>query len=239
MKHAYRLLLLLTVVAALEGCRSSRHATREKAEDTTATVVTGQAATTSGTEGAAEQGEQTASALGITAKMKVRLEAGGKGVNCGGSCRLLRDDVVQVELTYSVLFVTLNVGTLELTKDHILLLDKMNNRYCQATYDEIPELKAAGVDFFYLQDIFWGEAEGKKNAYVDWKYGNWTQVGGSRFPQEMTLTMNAKNATSLRAAFEFSKVQQSTDWKSRTKIPSDYEQVSLSAVTNAIMKVVK
>ncbi len=226
MKHSYRILLLLTLVVALEGCRSSRHATKEKVEEVAGTMVTGQAG-------------NVADAQGVTAKLKLRLDVGGKGVNCGGSCRLLRNDVVQVDITYSVLFVTINVGTLELTKDYILLLDKMNNRYCRATYNEIPELKAAGIDFDYLQGIFWGETEGKKNAYVDWTYGNWTQLGNSKFPQEMTLTMNGKNASTLKATFEFSKLQESTDWKSRTQIPSDYEQVSLSSVTNAIMKVVK
>ncbi len=226
MKHGYRILLLLTLVVALEGCRSSRHAAKEKVEEVAGTVVT-------------EQTENVASAQGVTAKLKLRLDTGGKGVNCGGSCRLLRDDVVQVDITYSVLFVTLNVGTLELTKDYILLLDKMNNRYCRATYDEIPEMKAAGVDFDYLQGIFWGEAEGKKNAYVEWTYGKWTQLSSGKFPQEMTLTLNAKNASALKATFEFSKIQESTDWKSRTQIPSDYEQVSLSSVTNAITKVVK
>ncbi len=226
MRHYYKLLLLLLMVVVLDGCRSSRHATKEKEAEVAGTTVSGQSGQISG-------------AQGVTAKMKLRLEAGGKGVNCGGSCCLVHDDVVQVEITYSVLFVTLNVGTLELTKDDILLLDKMNKRYCRATYDDIPELKAAGVDFYYLQSIFWGEAEGKGNAYVDWTYGNWMQLGSGRFPQEMVLTMKGKNASTFRAAFEFSKVQETTGNGKRTQIPSDYEQVSLSSVMSAIMKVVK
>ncbi len=224
MKHYYKLLLLLTFVVALEGCRSSRHATKEKEENVSGTVVSG-------------LGEKITNVPGITSKLKLRLEAAGKGINCGGSCRLLRDDVVQIDITYSVFIVTVNVGTLELTKDYILLLDKMNKRYCRATYNEIPQLKAAGVDFNYLQNIFWGKAENKNNAYVNWAYVNWMQLSDGKLPQEMELTLKGDNASSFKATFELNKVQESTNWSNRTEIPSDYEQVSLSTVMNAIMKV--
>ncbi len=224
MRHYVRLLLVCALTATLAGCHSSRHAQRG---DTT--IVEGETATAHGSE-----------ARGVSAKLKLTLEANGKSISCGGTYRLLRDDVVQISLTYSVFIVSVNVGTLELTRDNLLLIDRMGKRYCRMAYADIPELKAAGVDFDYLQRIFWGDAEGETNSYVDFTYGDWTQLGdGGRLPQKATVRLKGDKAQDYQIVLELSKVQEDTSWETRTDIPSGYEEVSLGTVMNAITKVAK
>ncbi|MCD8302349.1 MAG: DUF4292 domain-containing protein [Prevotellaceae bacterium] len=227
MRH-YHFLLLAALAAGitLAGCRSSRHAT---SSDTGGIAGT----TTGGGEGTRNTNVQA-----ISAKMKLTLEAGGSSINCGGTYRLLRDDVVQINLTYSVFILSMNVGTLELTRDSVLLLDKVNKRYFKSAYSDVPLLRDSGVDFNYLQRFFWGEEAGT-NPYVDWSCGDWLSLSDGQFPQQAVITLKGKDASKYKATFNLSKVQETADWNSRTEIPSDYEEVTLQVVTKAIMSVTK
>ncbi len=222
--------MAFALAAVLAGCHSSRH------------VATG------GSSGSAivevekpQTGEEqrNTNVQAVSAKLKLKLEAGDKSISCGGTYRMLHDDVVQISLTYPILFVSMDVGKLELTRDSILLINKMGKQYCRASYDDIPALKKAGVDFFYLQRVFWGDAEGETNSFVDFSYADWTQLGDGRFPQEIAMTLKGDKASGYKMVFELSKVQDNPDWEMRLEIPSGYEEVSLDTVMSAITKLVK
>ncbi len=219
MKNARLLPLALTLTLALASCHTSRNA--EQAG--TGNITT---PTTSIAPGQA-----------LNAKLKLRLEASGKSVTCGGTYRLLRDSVVQLNLTYSAFILTVNVGTLELTPDSILILDRFDKRYCHMAYSDIPPLRQAGVGFKELQDVFWGTATQSPDPHVSWTYADWAQTPAGTLPQEIRLSLTADN--DYTATFTLSKPLADNDWGTRTAIPSDCQQVTPQAVLDAVMSIAK
>ena len=128
----------LLCVLLVTGCRSHRHAERTQQVDTStgATQRTsddvylpqGGKSDKSNKSDKSDKSEksdkknkkeqsQATNAKAVSAKMSLTLAAGSKQITCGGTYRLLRDDVIQFNLTYGVLFVSMNVGTLEITRD--------------------------------------------------------------------------------------------------------------------------
>lgn len=93
-------------------------------------------------------------ATAITSKMSLNLSDGKKNTSIGGNFRVKRDDVIQLSLVFLGIK---EVGRLELTRDSILVVDRMNHRFCKVGYSEIPGLSAAGVNFNTFQSLFWGE----------------------------------------------------------------------------------
>ncbi len=250
-----RLFIALLALAALAGCRSTKNA-QQSGNDVTQVVaptVSTQNSTTSTKGKTTTQTKSSSSATkkssstqkrstnvnAVSSKMNLKLEGGGKKVTCSGTYRLKRDDVIQINLVYTVLIVPLNVGTLELTRDSILLVDRMNKRYCRAAYSDVPELKKAGVDFDYMQRVFWGDDEKLKNEFVDCVYSDWTKLGSGKFPCGLAFTLKKAGSSGYKATFNLTKVQETSDWEPRTEIPSRYKAVPLKTVLNAIMSVAK
>ena len=232
----YRLLLIAVLaLCVMAGCRSSRRATKEnvtlppsEVEQPKTPVVEKQKKET-----------RSSNVSALSAKMNLKLQAGNKHVTCGGTYRLKRDEVIQINLVYTVFVLPINVGTLELTPDSILVLDRINKRYCRAAYSQVPELKKAGVDFRYLQRVFWGDDEKVKNDFVSCVYDDWTKLSDGRFPQRIDFGLKASGTAKYKATFELSKIQETGKWESRVDVPSKYQAVSLKTVMNAIMSVAK
>ncbi len=65
-----------------------------------------------------------------------------------------RNDVIQMSLTFMGL---MEVARLEFTRDYVLFIDRMHQRYARVSYAQIDFLKAADLDFYTLQAIFWNE----------------------------------------------------------------------------------
>ena len=115
----------LASLLLLAGCRSSKHVARTTDADTSATQL---------------HIPQKTTADAVTAKLSLTLKAGSKKISLGGNYRLKRNEVVQMNLNYQVLFVSINIGTLELTPDYVMVIDRYHKRYCKATYAELPSL---------------------------------------------------------------------------------------------------
>ena len=248
MRQRHILLLSLLCLTLLSGCRSSRHAASTGTTDITtgaatpATTVTPSLPTTptvpsSSTSSTTARSKSATGLDAITAKMNLTLESGKKNISVGGTYRLKRNEVIQLNLTYNII-ISINVGTLELTPDYILLIDRLNKRYCQVAYSEVPSLAQAGIDFEYLQSIFWGEAEASPNRAISWEYDKWTGVGQGQFPQSIQFTLRPSTAT-YKARFALSDIQSSNNWETRTEVSSRYTPVSLDAVLNALMSIAK
>ncbi len=96
----------------------------------------------------------TQSASAVTAKMKAHVTSGTQGITLGGTLRMKRNDVIQMSLTFMGL---MEVARLEFTRDYVLFIDRMHQRYARVSYAQIDFLKAADLDFYTLQAIFWNE----------------------------------------------------------------------------------
>ncbi len=97
--------------------------------------------------------EQMQNAPALTAKMKVSLDALGKDLSLNGSLRMKRNEVVQLSLS----MLGFELGKMEFTPEDVLILDRINKQYVRCRYDEVAFLKAAELDFYALQSLFWDE----------------------------------------------------------------------------------
>lgn len=212
-------LILWAVVCLLVfgGCRSSRHAQRAEVVAGTTFVKT--------------------NAQAVTGKLNLALEAGSKKINLGGTYRLKRDEVVQINLTYTM-FLTINVGTMELTPEYMMVVDRMGKRYCRVSYDEVPTLAKAGITFDYLQRVFWGEETKSPTPDFTWTYANWTELANGQFPGQIQLALRSKG-TSYRATFNLSNLRESADWETHTEVGARYTAVPFDSILKALMSVAK
>ena len=248
------LLFFVVALALLSACRSSRHAQRTMDVNSGATQQVWPTPSEPGRQTTLDEGgskkkkdknkknrkEETTvvartTAQGVTAKLNLSLSAGSKKINLGGTYRLKRDEVIQINLTYTMLF-TINVGTMELTPDYMLVVDRMNKRYCRVRYSEVPTLAQAGITFAYLQRVFWGEEPKSPTADLTWSYANWTDLAGGQFPGQIQFTTRAKSDT-YRATFNLSNLSESTDWETHTEVGSRYQAVSYESILKALMSV--
>lgn len=250
------MIMVVSVALLTVSCRSSRHASRESDAVTGASAVDTPEIGTADTElpeadrkghsgnktskkdkkGRTENVKKRKTDVEtLTAKLNLTLQSGSKNVRLGGNYRLKYNDVVQINLVFTLL-VSVNVGTMELTRDYILILDRMNKRYCKAAYSDIPALSEAGIDFDSLQAIFWGDAPEPKTQALTWTYDNWQPLGSGTFPGRIAFTTGA---SAHQAVFSFSKLQATDGWPTRTEIPASYAPVSYDSVMSALMSVVK
>ena len=141
-RHIQHILFLLAGRLLLASCHSAKQA--------------GSGQTATANESAYKQrvisNSQTAGA--ITAKIKAHASMGTQGVTLGGSLRMKRNDVIQLSLTFMGL---MEVGRLEFTRDNVLFIDRIHQRYARVSYSQIDFLSAADLDFYALQAIFWNE----------------------------------------------------------------------------------
>lgn len=90
----------------------------------------------------------------ITSKIKFKIDLGDKDISLGGKLYMKRDDVIRIQLTALGLF---EAGRLELTKDYVLVVDRMNKQYIKVDYSNADFLRQSGLNFYSLQALFWNE----------------------------------------------------------------------------------
>lgn len=184
----------------------------------------------------AEQEQGIAAKLNFTA-----LQQGVKKASAGGYLRMKRDEIIQARLVALIV----EVGRLEMTPEYILVQDRMNRQYVKARWEEIPQLKEAGADFYTLQQLFWGEypMHGKevtlkldKNTSLKLEYANWGKAGRQRFPGQMTLTIQS-GKKNYGGIFKYSNIQANSKLEvGPTTISSSYTQVELDYILKQITK---
>ncbi len=161
----------------------------------------------------------------VTAKANIRIGTDkGKGVSVGGTLKMKRDDVIILNATY--LF-GLQIGTMELTRDSVLVVSRYTRQYIRMTYPELSALIGRDVTFEDIQDIFWGEAEEFRVKSVEWKYGSFAKMEDERrLPEQLDMTF-ANGATSLEMSLALSRHKYETGWSTRSSFNiANYEQLS-------------
>ena len=97
---------------------------------------------------------QRQKATGLRSKISMCLAADGREVTVGGSLKMKRDEIIQLQLTALGL---LEVGRLELTPDYLFVQDKINKRYARIRWEELPGIQGSGIGFSTFQSLFWNE----------------------------------------------------------------------------------
>lgn len=161
----------------------------------------------------------------VTAKANIRIRTDkGKGMSVGGTLRMKRDDVILLNITY--LF-GLQIGTMELTKENILVVSRYTRQYIRMTYPELSALVGRNITFKDMQDVFWGEAEEFNVRALEWKYGGFTKMEDDRrLPEQLDVTFASGN-TSLGMSLSLSRYKYDDGWNTRTSFnTANYELLS-------------
>lgn len=163
---------------------------------------------------------------------RISMSLTGNDLSCSGRLRMLRDDVVQLNLV----FMGMNIGTLEFTPDTVLLVDRVNHQYVEARYEQIRALSDRGIDFSVLQGLFWGESmNGRDDGQITWKYGAYGKVNRHKIPSSHIVRFKTPT---LETGFDMtlSDIDGQRKWARRTTIDtSKYSQRDPNTLFNALL----
>ena len=90
----------------------------------------------------------------ITSKVKFSVEVGAQKLTLTGNLKMKRDDVIRLQL---MAFGFVEAGRIELTKDYVLIMDRINKQYLKAPYVQVDFLRNNGLNFNAMQALFWNE----------------------------------------------------------------------------------
>jgi hypothetical protein len=90
----------------------------------------------------------------VTSKVKFSVEVGAQKLTLTGNLKMKRDDVIRLQL---MAFGFVEAGRIEMTKDYVLIMDRINKQYLKAPWMQIDFLRNSGLNFNSLQALFWNE----------------------------------------------------------------------------------
>lgn len=215
------LLLLLIISALLTGCRSSRRAAEQTADQAGQT--------------AKQQTKELTPLQYVTGKLDFTARKNGtNSLSVGGSIKMGRNEIIQLSLVYFIM----EVGRLEITPEYILVLDKYNSRYIRKAWADLPQTEGLGYEA--IQQFFWGEypMQGRQNLTIplsasislQLSYLEWTEVEKRKFPKKMQLTI-LSGRQAYAGIFEYSNLKAPAKLGNiQTKVGSSYREVEISEI---------
>lgn len=162
------IILLVPALLMLASCHSSKKATKDKDDKTkpTTTVTTPTRTTSTNKQDADINKTKIAVGTNFTSKVKVTITQEGKEITTNGNLRMRYGDVIQLTLVDPLVGIA-EIGRIELSPNKILIIDRVNKRYVDTTYDEFSAFKSRNIDFNTIQDFFWQESKkGDQFAYT-------------------------------------------------------------------------
>ena len=91
----------------------------------------------------------------IVGNASITLQFGDKDITLPGALRMRKDEVIRLQLFIPLLGT--EIGRLEFTPRHVLVVDRMNKRYIEGNYNQLDFLRDNGITFYSLQALFWNE----------------------------------------------------------------------------------
>ena len=165
-------LFTFLLLLMLASCHSSKKATKEKNDKTKPTTTITTPGSTTTTKKSPDKQDPDLNKMKIavgtnfTSKVKVTITQEGKEITTNGNLRMRYGDVIQLTLVDPLVGIA-EIGRLELSPDKVLIIDRVNKRYVDTTYEEFSALKSRNIDYNTIQEFFWQEAKkGDKFAYT-------------------------------------------------------------------------
>jgi hypothetical protein len=90
----------------------------------------------------------------MTSKVKFSVEVGPQKLTLTGNLKMKRDDVIRLQL---MAFGFVEAGRIEMTKDYVLIMDRINKQYLKAPWMSVDFLRNSGLNFNTIQALFWNE----------------------------------------------------------------------------------
>lgn len=94
-------------------------------------------------------------AKNIVGNMSFNIKAGSKDITVPGALRMRKDEVIRIQLFVPIL--GSEVGRVEFTPTHVLIIDRIHKEYIKADYTQLDFLKKNGLNFYSLQSLFWNQ----------------------------------------------------------------------------------
>ena len=209
----YYILAAACAIFFMASCSSTRRVAKEIAEDSVGSVW--------------KSGE----CLVASANIGIA-DAGGKDITVGGTLRMKRDDVIQLNATY---ILGIQVGAMEITRDSVLIVSRATKQYAVFGYQELSALLGRTLTFEDLQDIFWGEATDFEVKGISWKYGAFTELAdGRRLPKNLEMSFSKGNA-GLKLTLNTYSHKLEEGWATRTKFnTANYGRLSSGQIVKML-----
>lgn len=146
------ILACLILVVALTGCRTHRSAEKQELR-----------LKKQYSEQVVQLAKPQAELTNLTARTSITLDYGVGSANVKGRLKMRRDEAIQMTVTALGL---MEVACVELTPQHIYLIDRINKRYTKIDYAS-GMLNNIGVNFETIQSLFWNRIfiPGKADAW--------------------------------------------------------------------------
>jgi hypothetical protein len=90
----------------------------------------------------------------LTSKVKFSMEVGPQKLTLTGNLRMRRHDVIRLQL---MAFGFVEAGRIELTKEYVLIMDRINKQYMKVPWVSVDFLRNSGINFNTIQSLFWNE----------------------------------------------------------------------------------
>ena len=134
--------------------------------------------------------EKQQTAKFMTSKVKCSVEVGQQKLTLTGNLKMRRNDVIRLQL---MAFGFVEAGRIELTKDYVLIMDRINKQYIKASYRQVDFLRNSGLNFAALQALFWNELfkpnQGSDAVALDAKKGNTANFSTIESGDDMIISL--------------------------------------------------
>jgi len=91
----------------------------------------------------------------IVGSMSFTLTYDDKDITAPGALSMRRDSIIRIQLFIPLLGT--EVGRMDFTPNHVLIVDRMHKEYIQADYNQLSFLRENGLNFHTLQSLFWNQ----------------------------------------------------------------------------------
>ncbi|MCD8165610.1 MAG: DUF4292 domain-containing protein [Bacteroides sp.] len=138
-KNILPLLLLVTIVSCKSSKGVSGGSTAEIAEgmNTLEAVI-----------------ENHADFTTLTSRMRITLPVKGNPTSLNGTLKIRRDEFIQLSVLAPVPLVKIEAASIEIGREQITVIDRINKRYVVAPISELKSLIKTDLDYFALQALF-------------------------------------------------------------------------------------
>ena len=90
----------------------------------------------------------------LTSKVKFSMEVGPQKLTLTGNLKMRRQDVIRLQL---MAFGFVEAGRIEMTKEYVLIMDRINKQYIKVPWISVDFLRNSGINFNTIQSLFWNE----------------------------------------------------------------------------------
>jgi len=161
MKNSVRILSVFIVTIFLFSCRSTKKLqTAVNKKDTVIAVKIAPASTDSlkaGKDLMSKLSTNTIDFKTFSAKIKVQYEdAKGKKPDVTANIRMQKDSVIWISIVGNLAFITKEAFRVMITKDHITIMNKLEDQLEEHPFSYIEEIAKIPLDFKTLQDLILG-----------------------------------------------------------------------------------